>query len=373
MPERNLKKINSIIFSRLEDRVINLNGFLNNFRKPRWIKSTKECQDVMKYADCEVFSVSRNFKIIKTTHKGKVYYIVFSDFSDFDGVEIEGMDDIQLTSGYFCLAASESNISTMAKAFEIKDKIELFFKDEDVETSSYHGHELEDIKKLFPNCKMFLLLNDNVLLEDFNRAVGIINCKLLDNSPLHLEGASIKKLEEIFLQGNEFIPYINIIHGMNSLSWESFYLQLYRCIEQLYAQHRVDLLKTQLAILNKESIKDIATYLEKSLSWRPKEEESIQELFTKTSSIHIKELGFALGIIKYENNEYTFNGSSESDASKPVAREAYQLRNNIVHFRPLNMSKKYDDQAWNILIRAMLGIIKDLYEDIGPRFFNNKI
>ncbi|HCI6872178.1 hypothetical protein [Klebsiella variicola] len=366
MPNRNRKEINTEIFARLLTRCDRLGQPILNSREVRYISSVPFDRDIMTYGEAESTILTNTLRFTRVEYQGVVYYVLFG-LPELE-LNIDGLSEVDLTAGIFCLSVYESGIPSMSGYFEIKDCIEDRYS---IRGGDYLGHDFNDIKKLFPSCKVFMVNEDSAILKEYQRALGVVLCQSLSDGALNYQLETLNELRDLFETGSAHLPFRNIINGMIAISWDVLFLQLYRCIEQLYAQPKTEELRNN-SQLNQttHSLVDIAEFLETYLAWRPKEEEALQKLFVRAEESISFELGMAMGLItKINNDEYLLNGKPVSNPCAPVASAVYKLRNSIVHYRPSHDLVDFNDDKWNSIVCGMVKVIKKLYGLLGESFF----
>jgi hypothetical protein len=55
--------------------------------------------------------------------------------------------------------------------------------------------------------------------------------------------------------------------------------------------------------------------------------------------------------------------------AEKVSRRVYELRNNIVHYRPRNQAITKSELEWDKIVSALLDVINVLYDLRGEQFF----
>ncbi|WP_126501610.1 hypothetical protein [Serratia quinivorans] len=355
------------IFNRLFQRCEQLGQPLTNADGIRYIKKlSSDDADLMSSADCVTISLTKTIRFVKLTFGGEIYYCLYGI------AEPEEMPNgfrlTDLTPGLFSASLLDSGLKPCATVSEIRDAVEGVFKKENEE---YHGHDLESITGLFPPCKSYVVEGDNIYSTDAERVLGTFLCKSYNDGPLEYEVETLNALIEFFENGPDYVPYYNVVQGVLSIYWESLFLELYRCIEQLYAQPRISELKGGCQLSNStHSLRELAEILEEKLSWRPKEEEAIKQLFGGIEESFILRLGIALGIVEVnDNGDVIIDGNAAKNYVSSVASKVYKLRNSIVHYRPKHEKHSYTLEQWNNITRSMLGVVGQLYQSHGKDFF----
>jgi hypothetical protein len=336
------------LISRLEEE-----GFgLATSAKARWLKRLSDPDaELMAKADVETLVLSRRARVASVNHEDATYFIFrgFPPSPDY----IPGLDSVPATPGLFTIAVTELDLLPRAPVGSIRDAIEDFHG----ELPGYEGHDLDTIADLFPRLQYFRASPDYEFTSSLVRTAGSFVSHSYQDGPLHLSSDTKAWLQELFEAGNIYIPFPLILQGMMSFSWTSFYLEAYRCIEQMFSVPRVSSLVANWP--TNLSHFEVAELLERHLSWRPKEDESLAKIIEFCSPDSVQTVVEAFGI---ETSQETEN------VSRIAARAIYDLRNGLVHFRPSKSSNSLSDDSWNKVIIALISCISDIYEATGRDF-----
>jgi hypothetical protein len=219
---------------------------------------------------------------------------------------------------------------------------------------------LEDIIPLFSLPVVYRATDQLEYHAIAERVLGSILARTYLDGPISLEPETVEIFARVFEHDSDHIPFRNLIQGVLSISWENLFVEIYRCVEQLYALPRVERLKTALPYAS--SARELAKILEDHLSWYPKEEESFRALvrLCEESTISAICLGLDAG-----------EGDTHDKRCDTTVRQLYGFRNRIVHYRPIHETIKKSDSDWNIIVRGMLNIVSYLYNTRGAGFFDS--
>lgn len=197
---------------------------------------------------------------------------------------------------------------------------------------------------------------DQIYTENIDRVLGAITVASYADGPIALTPETLKRAGALFREGSEFIPYMIVLQGLLSISWGGFFVELYRCLEQLFAVPRLrDLTKDWKT---ERSIRALAELLEKRLSWRPKEDDSLTKVLSCCDETAITDIVAAFELTLDENSE----------PIERAAREIYNLRNSLVHFRAANEMSEMAGDQWDNIIRSMLEVVSQTYGEYGELF-----
>jgi hypothetical protein len=97
---------------------------------------------------------------------------------------------------------------------------------------------------------------------------------------------------------------------------------------------------------------------------RPKEDDALAKIISCSDSACVEDLCNALGI----GESLTLIEDRVTRAEK-VSRRVYELRNNIVHYRPIDQVITKLDLVWDKIVSALLNVINNLYDLRGEPFF----
>ena len=366
MTGRNRIEMNSEIFSLLVQHAVQDKVVINDSDKSRYVRrlSTADSK-LMSEAAIIVLSIGRRVRIIKLQFEGEIYFCFFG-MSEPEELP-EGMIGVDMTPAIFVCAALACKILPKGSGAEIKQAIELDF----MGVAGYEGHDLNVIMSLFPAAYAYKGSSNFEYQSDLNRIAGNCFARTYLDGPIFLETTTIAALADFFEGASSYLPYGNLVRGMIAISWESLYLELYRCLEQLYACTRVAALRAEWC--SEKSIRELAMLLENHLSWRPKEDDSLTAIIQQCNPATVRSACTLLAIPLVEI--VVVNGANEERERKPenlaksVSNSIYALRNHLVHYRPAHVGVAKGDQEWNGIIRLMLELVSQSYELFGRDFF----
>jgi len=348
--------MSKLLFERLIVAAQQRDVEIANATEGRFIRRlSAEDADLMAGADARVLTISRHVRMVRISFQGEAVFCVFG-LTEPDQLPL-GLELADLTPAIFVIGILEALIQPLSaiSGANIRDVIEDSF----CGAAGYEGHELDDVAKLFPRPSVFRARQHEPYLESDHRVLGALLVRSYVDGPIQLSSVTIEKLQSIFESGSKFIPFRNLIQGLMSISWESLYLEAYRCMEQLYAEPRVSDLKSQWH--STLPLRDLAALLERHLSWRPKEDDALSKLLASCNPTCLTRLSIALGINEQSSNQITL--------AERASRKVYDLRNSIVHWRPIHEVINKSDTEWDDIVSALLELVGDIYESRGVPFF----
>ncbi len=339
-------------FSRLISHAEKAGVTIEGPHSGRWIKKQNENDlTLMTKADCsDVLKLTRTLRAVKIKHETESWLVCWG-FSELQSVP-DGLLAIDVTPALFCISVEEADIRPTATGLEVKEAIDAFHKDQD----GYEGHDLEDISRLFDVCQAFKIDPNFYYASDFPRLIGLIFVTSYFDGPMDLSEPTLEKMATIFETGSEYLPYELLLQGVLSISWRGFFLELYRCVEQLFPAAVLPDFVNDLGDVR--PLIDLAKILETRLSWRPKENEALVELFRGLPEDDLNLFQRALGL----------QFSEGADPYEVVGRRVYALRNSFVHFRPALEDAKMDKIDVDLLLQAMMNFVMNVYDCHASRF-----
>jgi len=201
-----------------------------------------------------------------------------------------------------------------------------------------NGFRLTDC---FTSISLYKIISRFTRKEELNQITGIALTKNSSYCLLPYSPDVLKEFKNTFENGNQYIPFENILASYVASNFKFAYLDLYRCIEALQPLFFLKAFYDQLALTGK-SLQSFYSDFYETTKLEPKLEDSLNKLL---GSISINYL--------YAKKDNIISGSY-----------LYKLRNQIVHLRPNQkndlLPKSIDD--WNLLIFDMLTIVQELYK-----------
>jgi len=352
MANRNRTAMSETLFGLLIGRVAESDVSVPKTK--RWVRRLNDDDaEMMTKAECTKLVLSRQQKTILISFQSKLYFGVVG-FAACD-VLPEGLNVIDLTPALFSLAQAELSLELTATVAEIRDILDSSERD----IADYDGHDVTLISRLFAPVSFYEVNPYFEIGSNIERLTGSYVCRAYADGPLMIEEKTREKLSALFESSGEYIPFLVVLSGILSFSWNSLFLELYRCLEYLYPVPRLSDLCAELTL--NRPLHEIAELLGRLLSWRPREDESLIRVLHYCSAGPAREVLQALGHQVTEENGQVMELS---------ARAVYQLRNSIVHFRPSTRQQKIGETEWNILARAMADFIAEAYKKVGSQLHN---
>lgn len=353
---RKLIAMSQALFCRLVDHAEQEGMPVAHPHGGRFIKRTNDIDaDLMAAGRATAVVLTRQIRLVRIEHADQMYFCTFG-LPEPDE-PLLGLENIPATPGIFALATIEANIHPRraVTAAMIKNVLDDAYIDNE---RGYAGHDLDEIMYLFSAIAVYRTTDQQEYLTITERVLGSILARTYRDGAISLQPETVEIFTRVFEQDSAFIPFRNLIQGLLSISWETLFIEIYRCIEQLYALPRVEGLKTVL--LCDSPARELAKMLEEHLSWYPKEEESFKALVRLWDETIVSAICVGL-----QGGE----GDTHDKRCDNAVRQLYRFRNQIVHYRPIHETIKKSDDEWSIIVRGMLRIVSHLYNTRGAAFF----
>lgn len=277
-----------------------------------------------------------------------VYYCftgdnVTTDVINSDYFELES----ELFKGLWTLVQSQFVKSCLTNAPSMEIYNEVLSYDETIESPSAAKEiDVDDITPYFINLNVYKVKPDTPYsFKDLYQIKGYFNVNLDNNNIPYNESIKTNFLS-IFESGLKSIPMDIVELAYMSSQYKQVFLELYRCIEQLYP---VPTLQNLLQVDGISLTCPITTaeLLETQLNWRPKESDAIEAVFKDLDEVILTKFNSVKS-----DTEYSALGN---------AAFVYRLRNANVHFRKKLGKGSLDISKWELLIDVMLETTLHLY------------
>lgn len=355
---RNRKEMSGYIFNGIHSAATAYDSSYQSDDKIRWIKA-KDPDDLnlMSDADVRVLSLSARAFTVSITD-GEDKYFCFCGL-DIPSCIPTNLEEVDVTPGLFACVVFCSKLGSSTTSSQAKNVLQQQY----LHQEGYEGHDLSEIIALYPS--LYFLKekekNKTPYLNNLERVTGAFIACGYNTHPLEIKSNVITRILTIFEAGEETIPYKLPLQGLLSYNWPSLYLELYRCLEQLYSVLKLKSLVQKIPYTG--ALAELAYLLEDELAWRPKEQDALASILAHTSENSRQNILSAFGI----------NTSTITDySSSKCAQYVYKLRNAQVHFRPAMKASELPDSQWNDIVLAMCDIVDEVYKALGSDFLHIK-
>lgn len=343
---RNMKNAQRAIFGALDGFCAAAGVPVDNANAPRWIRGTTDDSAFLAGAQIsDVFRVTPRRMMARLDYKERTFFSTLG----FQGVTPpDGLDIGEATPGLVTVFLADAAPRPKATLFEIKDAIELSDADQD---KSYDGHDHTSIADLFGPILVFE--GEPIETSETWRAYYEICLAEIPGMDTWIEDATAKAMSSLTRLSALGLPYQILCRSLFDADPAGLFLALYRCLEALYAYTASTKIATAFGLSGKWQ--DVAVVLEKEIGWRPREEDSLAGLFTKSRVDTLLEIFNCLGEDRPD---------SEGVAAV-AAKRIYKLRNGLVHYRPIHHTIEYAGINWNNLCITLSLAITDIYFEIA--------
>lgn len=320
---------------------------------PRWIATN---QDEKRWLKEVVFLTDSDLRFgghyrMSIASFNSESFLVSVDFQP--NLPTDDFDFLEVNAGLFCAAVVELKIEPLVTESIGLELIQnVFLPLEDMSLKGVE-HAFTAIREFFPPIFLFKIRSASPLLgsESSLFRVALFTATKspeLMSLPWTSEGLEIARavstLEKVAL------PFELVLRAVLERKWEHAFLEIYRCMEFLFPFPKVNELKKRLKL--DESTAEVSASIEDILGWRPLEEVAIQALFKPLAPDNAESFCQALGMERRD----------DTDINKAIATFVYRLRNDCVHFRPVQRkSTLRENVKWELLLQEMLRAVNDFY------------
>lgn len=350
--------MNKQLFARLADAARAGDRPVDDDNAIRFLRRhSEEDAAFMSSADIQQRTVTQQIKICRLVAGEDVYFGVAGlpvpDVIPF------GLAHASATPGLFLptVLAFGSVLAADVSPTQIYDALNSDYRDNG---EGYDGHDLVTVQGFFRPIEFYRSNGDAGFHDDIDRVLGAFVVASYFDGPLALHTDTRVALSSAFEGGPAILPYRNLVQGVLSISWEGLFLELYRCIEYLYAAKRVTALRDVVA--TGLPAVELSRILERELRWRAREDEAIRGLIGGCEEAVVRTLCVAFGVAQDQPHL--------DRLAVAVADEVYALRNAIVHFRPFHETPDKTEDDWNAVIVALTVAALHLYGEVGRRYLS---
>lgn len=341
---RNMKKANQIVFDRLaelaDSDIVRLSESTKYIKttvdEKNWLKAVKFFRNEDLFIDRHRFFALAEFQSQK--------YVLQIGCGPVGHID-EDLLLQQSNAGLFTALVADLGLPLldgMNLKLEICDQVFLPSKNSEV-----IGFECADIEKYFVSYFCYMVIPDSTLWDQDNEmTLQKTALYLLGHSPeviyLNASLEAMESLKTLARLDIKIVPFDRIFRAFIERRYEHAFLDLYRCLEMLFSLKKIDVLRSRLN-LNTAHL-EISADIEDALGWRPVEKNALAEIFNCFPDDVIDPL------------KSCFNNTAD------VSANVYNLRNECVHFRPLQKKSILAKQVdWAFLLESMASVIYYAY------------
>jgi len=347
-----MKEANQCIFKRLSERSSTPDSQI------RWIKTDKHEKKWLQDLNIteEKWILPSLTTALSVFDKQKYLVVIGFDTVINNDDLIEPVD---LNAGLVTAVLSELEIpfANFVTSEQIIEDILWQYRKMPSTEGTYEGHDFTEIARFFQPIQVYKILYESAIIAaQLERLSCVYFCQVIQSPPfLSFSSEVIDLYYQLATTGPSSIPYENLLLSLSSGNWKYAFLELYKCLENLFSISNPQLrgLHTTLTDNNKLEIplRDFSGKIENIIDWYPREIQAIQSLINQTSK-SVKDA------LKQVGN---FNLNDEA-SDETLAKKFYRLRNSITHYRAGIKPVQLDAQNGNCLIKATLMLIEELYQ-----------
>lgn len=302
------------------------------------------------------FDVDHKFHSI-FKYGGELYYCFTNDDLDLSNVNSDIFESVEgdFFDALFVLVHSQyikKCVDTISRS-HIYDTILYVGEDEDPNRAK--PIDIEDLLECFSTISVYKICSGSAYdVEDLDKVKGYFSVNASINT-LPFSQSTQASFSTLFDCNYKAIPF-DIIHlSYITNSYKQSFIELYRCIEQLFPIPALEgLIGT--GKLNALCPLEIAEIFEDNIGWRPRETEAIEAVLKDLDQSLLTRLDSVT-----QNTQYY--GFSHN-------KFIYRLRNQNVHFRKSLGVGSLSNNKWEELIGIMLDIIYELYKKYDSKIIS---
>lgn len=240
--------------------------------------------------------------------------------------------------------------------------------------------------------ELFDYLEDFIVLEIMSQSLTAeraFGCFLLESYKALINNKiDLDLIKATFENGSELLPYKHIIKSLLHYNEpKHLFLELYKCLERLYALPAMEKLKINL----KEAVGDegicafkLSQIVEKSIGWRQSEEDGLKMLLSKiensevdqalnylnntTINDGISDLALEQEVIEKSDEDFEYKSNATVELYKKksnlISKRIYKCRNSFVHYREVHVEPYVDDNDIPDLCNLILLVLDPIYSEI---------
>lgn len=326
---------------------------MSNPAKVRFLKrySDDDAELMSKATILGSLKATRSLACACIYHEGERVFLVSGIDQIDDWPDLFELEPL-ITPGLFQVFWHSTQIAPAANDPEIREVID----DQHAGYAEFEGVDIADILSLYPPITA-LRIDTNAETYPVEKLLGYLILRNYEYTPLEITSDLRSKFADLFDSGSEALPYNILLQALMSFSWGAAYLQVYRCIENLFSLGPVIGLKSAIRFTG--SSKSLAAALENELSWRPREQDALHSLLSCCSRSKLENFLRAIAVDLSDNPQ------------KQCADRIYRYRNAQAHFRLGAQEISHTDEDWVSVISSLLEIVENIYSQHGPSLLSD--
>ena len=343
---RNKIETNKRIFCNLDAFCAKNNDPIRNAGKPRWIDTNKDERQFLVYAEKkECWTISQRKHIVRFEYaKASFLFCIGFDHAKINSsFEYENLD-----SGMMTALIGEINLMPCVSSAEIRNIIEVFDKESD---PSYNGHDCFAMATIFPTVQVLRVKDIDV--QRIWCTYFLIGLSEAVEAGSWIDYEFADTLSGVCALSNIDLPYETLCRSIFDVDPGAMFLALYRCLEAVYAYSSAAEIIRQFDL--RKTWTDVAVVLERHLGWRAAERNTLINLVNYAEVSDARDLIIALGESCVQD---------DANLKTVAANHIYDLRNSLVHYRPVHQTSYVRNIDWNRTCQVFTVIIHKIYDKI---------
>lgn len=274
---------------------------------------------------------------------------------EYDTLAQEGIVPTQPNEAVILAAIADASIARSPATSLAQLEQEILFQQED---TAYKGHALNDLLPFFESMHFFVV-HDNSQhqgkeTKDLAYLISSHDSSII-NPNLHI---FLPEFRSLLSHSGRFMKQ-NIFWSMTAAHYKHVFLELYRCIENIYSFPHAFALKNRMGLTLASY--EIARHCADELGWKRKEESSLIKIFSLIPTPTLTPL-ITANISNLDGSHFTFSDPKEEEASKKtLAKLIYKIRNQMVHQFEVDKEIQITAETWIDLIKLLIPIIDHIY------------
>jgi len=343
---RNMKDANQSIFRVLADFVqasnigipiseTNVHCIDTDDREKEWLKKLKITT---------IQPILPNFKTASFEFEQKKYFVAIGWHTQEISEEV--IQFVEPNAGILTALLFELKVPVSQNADPYYIANEIFYESD----QPIIKYDFSLVAKLFEPISIYQIQEGSPFVNqddiDIIRLSGFYAIKNRQLISLKFSALTLSTFEKLFIEGSKNIPCENLLLSLVSVYWKYAFLDVYRCIENLFCISALEDLHKKLKIA--DSLLKFSSDVENYIGWRPKENEALNKLIDNSPE---EAISF------FQEIKVFIDSQGEGKYGELI----YRVRNSIVHFRPATEEIKLDDENWDKLINSSLLVVDYWY------------
>jgi hypothetical protein len=337
---------NQKIFDRLINWAQRSGRAIGHLHNARWIETNEDEKQWLKNVDVgDVRTFSPRVRVARCSFSGRNYFVVFgfAEKTEPDSV----FEPAEWNSGFFTAVISELNVPIRDGVDPLAIVDEVLPQYDGVADYTYLGHSFSSIANFFEPVAVYEIRPDSPIRpDDLARLSCFWMLQNRERVVLPFSANTLSEIEELTVTGASTVPFDVLLNAIHSAQWQHAFLELYRCVERLFAFQIIEDLHQELSL--SIPLLKFAEKIETAIGWKPHEEDAMARLFSllpSDASVLMESVRRSVG----------------SNPAEKIHRWVYDLRNSVVHFRPATKRFSLTDAQWDDMVRATVLLIVRIY------------